>query len=233
MFKGQRPFHVSLFVCLIDLLDDFQLTEDPELTPAILLEGRHQLRPFSLQVVAGNDHIFVFVHCLEKSSGRLCQFFIASQTTCYEPCCDCPTIHAFEIGFLDRTVGDFDEDVWIPHRLRIRGELAILKSTGVIADLTATLQVLLGTATPDFLVNEYYPKTVYVRARNIDTTGTDMAQVLALLRRALPAGSDLHLIYSTSEADDANLFRFSSTSGTPELSSTKGFGNGTLTGVQN
>jgi hypothetical protein len=118
------------------------------------------------------------------------------------------------------------------YRLRIRAELAILRSNGSEADLVNILLLLLAMDTKDIQFDEYYPKTVYMRPRNTDIGANDMSLVNTLMRRATPVGTELHIIYSTAETDDDNVFRFSDTSGTPELASTKGFGNGTLDGVQ-
>lgn len=117
------------------------------------------------------------------------------------------------------------------YRLRIRAELAILKSVGINRDLIQTLQLLLAMATPDIEVDEYYPKTIFLRPRNFDASAVDMDLVADLMRRAAPAGTLLQVIYSITETDDDAMFRYSDTAGTPELASTKGFGAGTYTGV--
>jgi len=119
------------------------------------------------------------------------------------------------------------------YRLRIRAELAILKSNGIEVNLINILQLLLGMSTADILFDEYYPKTVYMRVRNYDATSDDMQSTHDLLTRAAPVGTDIHLIFGTTGDDEANTFRFSDTSGTPELTSDKGFGSGTLNGVTN
>ncbi len=128
--------------------------------------------------------------------------------------------------------GGRDDD---DYRLRIRAELAILQSNGTALDLINILQLLTGQAsTTDIKLDEYFPKTVYMRPQNhILADVTEAGTIQALLRRAVSAATNLQLIYTLSEVDDDNLFRFSDTSGTPETSSSKGFGNGTFTGVTN
>lgn len=124
--------------------------------------------------------------------------------------------------------GRTDED----YRLRIRAELAILQSNGTARDLINILQLLTGQLTPAIELDEYFPKTVYMRSENLALAdATEGATMAALLRRAVSAGTNLQLIFSILETDDDNVFRFSDTSGTPETSSSKGFGNGTLNGV--
>lgn len=117
------------------------------------------------------------------------------------------------------------------YRLRIRAELAILKSKGIVQDLISTLQLLIGQRTPDIQVDEYYPKTIYLRPRNFRVEADDMDTIANLLRRAAPAGTMVQVIYSTTETDDDNMFRYSDTVDVPETSSAQGFGNGTYTGV--
>lgn len=117
------------------------------------------------------------------------------------------------------------------YRLRIRAELAILKSTGIARDLVSTLQLLIAQTVADIQVDEYYPKTIYLRPRNFSVGSTDMDAVAGLLRRAAPAGTSLQVIYSTTETSDDAMFRYSDTAGTPELSSTHGFGAGTYCGA--
>ena len=117
------------------------------------------------------------------------------------------------------------------YRLRIRAELAILKSTGIARDLISTLQLLVAQTVADIQVDEYYPKTIFLRPRNFSVGTSDMETVADLLRRAAPAGTNLQVIYSTVESDDADVFRFSSTTGVSEAGKTYGFGNGTLNGA--
>ncbi len=118
------------------------------------------------------------------------------------------------------------------YRLRIRAELAILQSTGTALDLIIILQLLTGHT--DIKLDEYFPKSVYIRAQNFVLADTTEAQTMqVLLRRAVSAATGLQLIYTLIESDDDDLFRFSDTTDTPETSSSKGFGNGTFAGVQN
>ena len=117
------------------------------------------------------------------------------------------------------------------YRLRIQAELAVLTSQGSIEDLTAILQLLIGMPSPpDIQIDEYCPKAIYMRARDF-IVDEDPAVIGNLLRRAVSAATYLQFIYTPAEADDDDLFRFSDTSGTPEFSSSKGFGNGTFAGA--
>ncbi len=125
--------------------------------------------------------------------------------------------------------GGRDDDTY---RLRIRAELAILQSGGTALDLITILQLLTGHT--DVKLDEYFPKSVYMRAQNLILADVTEAETIqALLRRAVSAATGFQLIYTLSEADDDNLFRFSDTTDTPETSSSKGFGNGTFAGVTN
>jgi hypothetical protein len=117
------------------------------------------------------------------------------------------------------------------YRLRIKAELAVLTSQGSIEDLTVILQLLIGMPSPpDIQIDEYYPKAIYMRARDW-IVDEDPVVITNLLRRAVSAATYLQFIYTPDEADDDDLFRFSNTTDTPEFSSSKGFGNGTLAGA--
>lgn len=112
------------------------------------------------------------------------------------------------------------------YRTRIRAELAILKSRGTDEDLITVLQLLLGLdATTTLLKDEYFPKTVYMRATDRILT-EDPVTIAELLRRTAAAGTELHFIHTANEADDENLFRFSDTPGASETSSSHGLDNG-------
>jgi len=124
--------------------------------------------------------------------------------------------------------GRADED----YRLRIRAELAIILSQGTVEDLINVLRLLLGLASPpDIQIDEYYPKAIFMRPRNF-IVEDDPATVAALLRRAASAATNLQFIYSQTENDDDDLFRFSDTNGTSETSSSHGYSNGTYTGAK-
>jgi len=118
------------------------------------------------------------------------------------------------------------------YRLRIRAELAILLSQGTTEDLIGVLQLLLGLSSPpDIQIDEYYPKAIYMRARNF-IVNEDPDMIANLLRRAVSAATNLQFIYTTTESDDDDLFRFSDTNGTSETSSSHGYSNGTLAGAK-
>jgi len=124
--------------------------------------------------------------------------------------------------------GRTDED----YRLRIRAELAILLSQGTTEDLIGVLRLLLGLSSPpDIQIDEYYPKSIFMRARDFIVT-EDPDMVTALLRRAASAATNLQFIYTTTESDDDDLFRFSDTNGTSETSSSHGYSNGMFTGAK-
>jgi hypothetical protein len=118
------------------------------------------------------------------------------------------------------------------YRLRIRAELAVLTSQGSIEDLTAILQLLLGMPSPpDIQIDEYYPKAIYMRARDW-IVDEDPAVIGNLLRRAVSAATYLQFIYTSVEADDDDLFRFSDTNGASEFGSSHGYSNGLFTGAR-
>jgi len=124
--------------------------------------------------------------------------------------------------------GRDDED----YRLRIRAELAIILSQGTTEDLIGVLRLLLGLASPpDIQIDEYYPKAIFMRPRNF-IVNDDPATIAALLRRAASAATNLQFVYSQTESDDDDLFRFSDTNGTSETSSSHGYSNGTYTGAK-
>jgi hypothetical protein len=118
------------------------------------------------------------------------------------------------------------------YRLRIRAELAVLLSQGSLEDLIAVLQLLIGMPSPPSIqIDEYYPKAIYMRARNF-VVDEDPVMIASLLRRAVSAATYLQFIYTTVEADDDDLFRFSDTNGTSETSSSHGYSNGMFTGAK-
>jgi len=95
------------------------------------------------------------------------------------------------------------------YRLRIRAELAIILSQGTTEDLIGVLRLLLGLASPpDIQIDEYYPKAIFMRPRNF-IVNDDPATIAALLRRAVSAATNLQFVYSQTENDDDDLFRFS------------------------
>lgn len=120
--------------------------------------------------------------------------------------------------------GRSDDD----YRLRLRAELAILLSQGTAYDLLRVYQLLIGQTPLDMRYSDYTPKTVYIRPRDFDATGFDMDTIANLIRRAAPAGTHVHVLYSF-ESDDDNVFKFGASGS--ELSSSNGFGNGTFSGV--
>lgn len=116
------------------------------------------------------------------------------------------------------------------YRLRLRAEVAINNSEGTQFDLINVLQLLIGLPTKDIQYDEYFPKTVYLRPRNhIVDDDTDV--VLALLKRAAPAGTEIHIVYSTVETSDDDIFRFSTVADTTQTSATYGTENGSLNGA--
>jgi hypothetical protein len=120
----------------------------------------------------------------------------------------------------------------VDYRLRIRAELAVLLSQGSLEDLIAVLQLLIGMPSPPSIqIDEYYPKAIYMRARNF-VVDEDPVMIANLLRRAVSAATYLQFIYTTVEADDDDLFRFSDTNGTSETSSSHGYSNGMFTGAK-
>jgi len=116
------------------------------------------------------------------------------------------------------------------YRRRLQVEFAILRSQGSIEDMIEITQLLVG-GTPDILVDEYYPKALYLRAQDYIVTG-DATEIGTLLRRAASAATNLQFVYSQTEIDDDDLFRFSDTNGTSETSSSHGYSNGTYTGAK-
>jgi hypothetical protein len=117
------------------------------------------------------------------------------------------------------------------YRIRIRAELAILNSDGTTEDLIAVLQALLALATPDdILVNEYFPKTIYIRPQNLVVSAADAAIINTAMNRAKPAGTELHLVYTDTASSDETLFRFSDVADTTETNVTHGFDAGVLAG---
>lgn len=123
-----------------------------------------------------------------------------------------------QIVNVDRA-GRTDDD----YRLRIRAEFAILRSNGTIDDIINVLQLLLGMPTTDILVEQQFPKSLYVRPRNWVVT-EDTILLATQLRRAVSAGTELQLITTDTEADDDDLFRYGDAGS--ELTSSKGFGSG-------
>lgn len=123
-----------------------------------------------------------------------------------------------------------DDDAF---RLRIRAEVAILQSTGTEFDLIKVLQLLTAKPDKDMAFDEYFPKTVYIRPRNYTVPGTsaDQLEILTLLRRAAPAGTEVHYVYSLDETSDQNMFRFSDTADTTESGAAYGTESGTLCGA--
>jgi len=121
-----------------------------------------------------------------------------------------------------------------PYRLRLRAEIAILTSIGTWYDLVRVIQLL--TAAPsstNVAYYEFFPKTSFVRVIDHAVSGTvaDQAISAALLRRAAPAGTEVHYVYSLTESDDANVFKFSASAETTESSATYGTENGSLAGT--
>jgi hypothetical protein len=121
------------------------------------------------------------------------------------------------------------------YRLRIRAESAILNSDGLAEDLITILGLLLALEGPPFDVelSEAFPKAVILRPRNaaIAMTDTELDGVLNLLRRAVSGGTDIELVYSQSEASDANIFHLSPVTDTTQNSQTYGTENGSLCGA--
>ena len=92
------------------------------------------------------------------------------------------------------------------YRIWIRAELSILKSRGTSNDLINVLQLLLGMPSPDIQLDEYFPKAVYLRARNTRIpSGADT--VADLLRRAAPAATKLVFVYGVQDRD-SDLFAY-------------------------
>lgn len=122
--------------------------------------------------------------------------------------------------------GRTDED----YRLRLRGELAILFSQGSTEDIIDIFALLFTPVPPDDPPNpeivDYYPKTLYIRP--IDHTLTDdPVAVAALLRRAVPAATELLFVYALH--DDNELFTLSTQGAVSESSGTLGLTNTTQT----
>jgi hypothetical protein len=117
------------------------------------------------------------------------------------------------------------------YRLRLQAEIAVLSSHGSLEDLIGVLVLLLGLSDPPSIqIDEYFPKSIFLRVRDfIVTEDTDF--IATTLRRAVSAGTFLQFIHTLTEADDEDLFRFSDTNGTSETSSSHGYSNGTFTGA--
>lgn len=81
-------------------------------------------------------------------------------------------------------------------------------------------------STWDVDLDEYFPRTIYIRAKHFDEQYPEV--VAGFLRQARGAGFRIHYIY-TNQEDDANVFRFSSTSSS-ETGVAHGFGSGHLAG---
>lgn len=75
--------------------------------------------------------------------------------------------------------------------------------------------------------DEYYPRTIYIRAKNLKEEYPDV--VAGLLNEARPAGYTLFYIYSLQSNND-NVFRFSS-GATSDTGVTWGFSSGKLAGA--
>jgi hypothetical protein len=121
-----------------------------------------------------------------------------------------------------------------PYRLRLRAEIAILTSIGTEYDLVRVIQLLTGApAKANVEYYEFFPKTAYVRVIDHPVSGTVGGQAVtaALLRRAAPAGTEVHYLYSLTESSDDNVFKFSSTADTTETSVSYGTENGSLAGI--
>lgn len=117
-------------------------------------------------------------------------------------------------------------------RLRIRGELAVLNSQGSLENLIAIMRLLLELPdSVDIQINEYFPKAIYMRPRDFIFTG-DPDLIAALLRRAVSAATYIQFVYTSTEADDDDLFRFSDTNGSSEFASSHGYSNGTFAGAR-
>lgn len=114
------------------------------------------------------------------------------------------------------------------YRLRIKAELAILLSQGTAYDLLRVYQLLISQTPLDMDFDEYYPKTVFIRPRDFDSTDFDLETIATLVRRAAPAGTNVQVLASF-EASDDNVFKYGATGS--ESSSSNGFGNGTYTGA--
>ena len=118
----------------------------------------------------------------------------------------------------------------VGYRLRLRAELLILKSNGTVDELIAILQALASMPTKTIVIDEYDPKTIYMRIQNFAVSFEDATIMKSLLDRARPAATELHLIYSSTTQTDEHIFRFSDTYGTGELSSDHGFNNSEIVG---
>lgn len=114
------------------------------------------------------------------------------------------------------------------YRQRIRAENAILSSKGTANDLIEVLQLLAGT-TNDVFYDDAYPKGALLRVEDYawSVTQDRMDQNLFDLQRATPAGTEVDLVYSLTQANDDNVLRFSDTADTTEASQTYGLSNGT------
>jgi len=125
--------------------------------------------------------------------------------------------------------GGRDDDAY---RLRIRAEIAILNSDGTEEAITTVVQLLLGQVTKDVSFDESFPKAITVRARNVVgvTYDTDMDILVALMRRAVSAGTELDFVYSLTQADDSNIFHFSTSPDLTLHSRSYGTENGSLCG---
>ncbi len=121
-----------------------------------------------------------------------------------------------------------------PYRLRIRAEIAILNSDGTAIDIMTVLGLLEGmTSNPfDIELDEAFPKALVLRPRDFNAGYTDADQdaVLASLKRAVSAGTDVDLVYPSS-ATDADTFHFSTVADTTQTSVTYGTETGALSGA--
>lgn len=107
------------------------------------------------------------------------------------------------------------------YRLALKGELAVLQSTGTIEDLIAIAILIVQVTGDDYDVVEYFPKTLYMRP--IGVIGVDPLLATSMLKRAVSAATRLLFVYA--EWDDSVVFTLSSQASTSESSALLGLAN--------
>jgi len=143
---------------------------------------------------------------------------------------------------IENAVGDrLDQIGWLfnvprsgrldePYRLRLRAEIAILNSDGTASALMGVVRLLFALPDLDIEYSEGQPKTAVLRPRDYASLIPDweLDDILDLLRRAAPSGTDVELVVSGNKTSDADIFHFSNTADTTESLATYGTENGSV-----
>jgi len=107
------------------------------------------------------------------------------------------------------------------YRLALKGELAVLQSTGTAEDLIAIAVLVLQVSGDVYDVVEYFPKTFYIRP--VGPIGVDPIFATSMLKRAVSAATRLLFVYSL--VSESIVFTLSSQASTSESSALLGLAN--------